>query len=192
LHPKDLSATLPGWNGLAPWPQPGPARYVGRPDGGCWTGHCLTRLARRHGPRRRKHVGALLIRAATPPLPEAALWPTNGHERSPCRLDLPAASADCLPGDVYSSASISAAVMPSGAPGELTKRAAPVTALALCAGFPVPLLLDLCIAGLAIATSERMVAPRTARRGRSHEDYRGGAAGIEGRCFMTGLVKPSL
>jgi hypothetical protein len=50
-------------------------------------------------------------------------------------------------------------------PCELTKRAAPITALALCAGFPVPLLVDLCIAGLAIATSERMVAGRTARGG---------------------------
>ena len=46
-------------------------------------------------------------------------------------------------------------------------------ALMLAHGFPVPLLVDLCIAGLAIATPERMA---DTRRGRSHEDHRGGAA----------------
>src|SRR5262249_60118682 len=50
-------------------------------------------------------------------------------------------------------------------------------AIMLAHGFPVPLLVDLCIAGLAIATPEQIVAGGRPARGRSHEDHRGGAKG---------------
>ena len=50
-------------------------------------------------------------------------------------------------------------------------------ALMLAHGFPVPLRVDLCIAGLANRDARADGRRRTTRRGRSHEDHRGGAAG---------------